>query len=71
MTGMLILFVLLLFWRGKQGNVFNLLNQIANGRFMMIGKGNNQKSMSYIRNVVAFIEFLIEEKKKDIMFIIM
>ncbi|MCT4205506.1 NAD-dependent epimerase/dehydratase family protein [Elizabethkingia anophelis] len=53
-----------IFGEGNRGNVFNLLNQIANGRFMMIGKGNNQKSMSYIRNVVAFIEFLIEEKKE-------
>ncbi|MCT3924678.1 NAD-dependent epimerase/dehydratase family protein [Elizabethkingia anophelis] len=53
-----------IFGEGNRGNVFNLLNQIANGKFMMIGKGNNQKSMSYIRNVVAFIEFLIEEKKE-------
>ncbi|MCT3764197.1 NAD-dependent epimerase/dehydratase family protein [Elizabethkingia anophelis] len=52
-----------IFGEGNRGNVYNLLNQIANGKFMMIGKGNNQKSMSYIRNVVAFIKFLIEEKK--------
>ncbi|MDV3665896.1 UDP-N-acetylglucosamine 4-epimerase [Elizabethkingia anophelis] len=52
-----------IFGEGNRGNVFNLLNQIANGKFMMIGKGNNQKSMSYIRNVIAFIKFLIEEKK--------
>ncbi|HFK5507375.1 UDP-N-acetylglucosamine 4-epimerase [Elizabethkingia anophelis] len=52
-----------IFGEGNRGNVYNLLNQIANGKFMMIGKGNNQKSMSYIRNVIAFIKFLIEEKK--------
>ncbi|AJW64731.1 UDP-glucose 4-epimerase [Elizabethkingia miricola] len=51
-----------IFGEGNRGNVFNLLNQIANGKFMMIGKGNNQKSMSYIRNVIAFIKFLIKEK---------
>src|SRR5690606_5808116 len=28
--------------------------------FMMIGKGNNQKSMSYVGNVIAFIDFLIK-----------
>lgn len=52
-----------IFGEGNRGNVYNLLNQIANGKFMMIGEGNNQKSMSYIRNVIAFIKFLIEEKK--------
>ncbi|MDQ8750871.1 NAD-dependent epimerase/dehydratase family protein [Elizabethkingia miricola] len=52
-----------IFGEGNRGNVYNLLNQIANGKFMMIGKGNNQKSMSYIRNVIAFIKFLIEEKR--------
>ncbi|KUY27425.1 NAD-dependent epimerase/dehydratase family protein [Elizabethkingia ursingii] len=53
-----------IFGEGNRGNVFNLLNQIANGKFMMIGKGNNQKSMSYIGNVIAFIQFLIEEKRE-------
>lgn len=48
-----------IFGEGNRGNVFNLLNQIASGKFMMIGRGNNQKSMSYVGNVVAFIEFLI------------
>ncbi|MCL1665337.1 NAD-dependent epimerase/dehydratase family protein [Elizabethkingia ursingii] len=51
-----------IFGEGNRGNVYNLLNQIATGKFMMIGNGNNQKSMSYIRNVIAFIKFLIEEK---------
>lgn len=51
-----------IFGEGNRGNVFNLLNQIASGRFMMIGKGNNQKSMSYIGNIVAFIDFLIKER---------
>ena len=51
-----------IFGEGNRGNVFNLLNQIANGKFMMIGKGNNQKSMTYIGNVVAFIEFMIMDK---------
>ncbi|MDR2229208.1 MAG: NAD-dependent epimerase/dehydratase family protein [Flavobacteriaceae bacterium] len=53
-----------IFGEGNRGNVFNLLNQIANGKFMMIGKGNNQKSMSYIGNVIAFIHFLIENQKE-------
>ena len=44
-----------IFGEGNRGNVFNLLNQIASGRFIMIGKGTNKKSMAYIGNVVAFI----------------
>ncbi|MFD2557063.1 NAD-dependent epimerase/dehydratase family protein [Sphingobacterium tabacisoli] len=52
------------FGEGNRGNVFNLLNQIASSRFMMIGKGQNQKSMSYVGNVVAFIFFLIENNFK-------
>lgn len=51
-----------IFGEGNRGNVFNLLQQIATGKFMMIGKGTNQKSMSYIGNIVAFIEFLINEQ---------
>jgi len=48
-----------IFGEGNRGNVFNLLNQIASGKFLMIGKGNNQKSMSYIGNIISFLEFLI------------
>ena len=44
-----------IFGEGNRGNVFNLLNQIASGRFIMIGKGTNKKSMAYIGNVIAFI----------------
>ncbi len=54
-----------IFGEGNRGNVYNLLKQIASGRFMMIGKGNNKKSMSYIGNIVAFICFLIAEKKQE------
>jgi len=53
-----------IFGEGNRGNVFNLLAQIASGKFMMIGKGENQKSMSYVQNVVDFIRFLIVEKKE-------
>lgn len=51
-----------IFGEGNRGNVFNLLSQIASGKFMMIGKGNNQKSMTYIGNITAFIDFLIRNK---------
>ncbi|WP_294183482.1 NAD-dependent epimerase/dehydratase family protein [Sphingobacterium siyangense] len=53
-----------IFGEGNRGNVFNLLNQIANGRFMMIGDGNNQKSMTYIGNIIAFIRYMIFDQRR-------
>ncbi|MEQ4659679.1 MULTISPECIES: NAD-dependent epimerase/dehydratase family protein [Providencia] len=47
------------FGEGNRGNVYNLLRQIASGKFLMIGKGENKKSMAYVENVAAFIEHLI------------
>ena len=53
-----------IFGEGNRGNVFNLLNQIASGKFLMVGKGENKKSMAYIGNIVAFLETCIETDKK-------
>ncbi len=43
------------FGEGNRGNVYNLLHQIAAGRFLMVGAGNNRKSMAYVGNVAAFL----------------
>ena len=43
---------------------FNLLNQIASGKFVMVGKGQNKKSMAYIQNVVAFLETCIASDRE-------
>ncbi len=45
-----------IFGEKNRGNVYNLLRQIASGKFLMIGKGQNKKSMAYVGNVVAFIK---------------
>jgi GlcNAc-P-P-Und epimerase len=45
------------FGEQNRGNVYNLLRQIASGKFVMIGSGENRKSMAYVENVAAFIEF--------------
>jgi len=45
------------FGEQNRGNVFNLLKQIASGKFMMIGSGKNIKSMVYVENIAAFIEY--------------
>ena len=49
-----------IFGEKNRGNVFNLLKQIASGKFLMIGKGQNRKSMAYVGNVVAFIKHRLE-----------
>ena len=51
-----------IFGERNRGNVYNLLKQISSSRFLMVGKGNNKKSMAYVGNIVAFIKFLIEKK---------
>ncbi|MGA8110525.1 MAG: NAD-dependent epimerase/dehydratase family protein [Acidobacteriaceae bacterium] len=43
------------FGEGNRGNVYNLLHQIAAGRFMMVGSGGNVKSMAYVGNIAAFV----------------
>jgi len=52
-----------IFGEGNRGNVYNLLRQIASGTFLMVGSGENLKSMAYVGNVVAFIKYLIEHDK--------
>lgn len=50
------------FGERNRGNVFNLLKQIASGRFLMVGDGTNRKSMAYVENVAAFIEYSLSFK---------
>ena len=46
-----------IFGEGNRGNVYNLLHQIASGKFPMVGRGTNRKSMNYVENVAAFIGY--------------
>jgi nucleoside-diphosphate-sugar epimerase len=45
------------FGEQNRGNVYNLLRQIASGKFVMVGHGENRKSLAYVENVAAFIEY--------------
>ncbi len=47
------------FGEDNRGNVYTLLKQIAEGPFLMIGNGRNSKSMAYVENVAAFLEFAL------------
>lgn len=44
-----------IFGPGNRGNVYNLLRQIASGRFAMFGDGRNVKSMAFVENVAEFL----------------
>lgn len=42
---------------GNRGNIYNLIRQIVNKRFMMIGAGYNQKSLAYVKNIAGFLDY--------------
>lgn len=46
-----------IFGEGNRGNVYNLINLIHSGKFAMLGRGKNIKSMAYVENVAAFLEY--------------
>lgn len=50
------------FGEGNRGNVYNLFRQIASGRFLMIGDGNNMKSMAYVENIAARLEHALDQQ---------
>ena len=49
-----------IFGERNRGNVYNLLKQISSGKFLMVGKGENKKSMAYVGNIVSVVKFMIE-----------
>ncbi len=50
------------FGERNRGNVYNLLKQIASGAFIMVGNGQNRKSIAYVENVAAFLEYSLRFK---------
>jgi nucleoside-diphosphate-sugar epimerase len=57
-----------IFGEQNRGNVYNLLHQIADGKFFMVGKGTNVKSMAYVENVASFIEYNINNSPGEHLF---
>lgn len=53
--GLLIVRPSVVFGEGNRGNVYNLVKQIAAGRFVRVGDGGNRKSMAYVGNLVQFV----------------
>ena len=48
------------FGEGNRGNVHTLIEQIRRKRFLMIGRGDNRKSVACVDNLVAFMMTQIE-----------
>jgi nucleoside-diphosphate-sugar epimerase len=57
-----------IFGEQNRGNVYNLLHQIVGGKFLMVGKGTNVKSMAYVENVAAFIEYNLHNSPGEHLF---
>jgi len=49
-----------IFGEKNRGNVYNLLHQLSSGKFMMVGKGINRKSMGYVLNLTSFLATLLK-----------
>jgi GlcNAc-P-P-Und epimerase len=47
------------FGENNRGNVYTLVRQIASRLFLMVGDGANLKSMAYVENLAAFLEFAL------------
>ena len=56
------------FGEQNRGNVYNLLRQISSGFFPFIGDGKNRKSMAYVENIAAFIEFSLNNASGEYLF---
>jgi nucleoside-diphosphate-sugar epimerase len=44
-----------IFGEGNKGNVYNLIKQIKSSKFLMVGLGENCKSMAYVGNIANFL----------------
>ena len=49
-----------IFGNGNKGNVYNLIKQISEKKFIMIGNGKNIKSIAYVKNVADFLTYLLK-----------
>ena len=57
-----------IFGEQNRGNVYNLLRQIATGKFPMVSNGKNVKSMAYVENVATFIEYNLNNSPGEQLF---
>ena len=48
------------FGEGNRANVYSLFKQVSTPRYFMLGTGENIKSLAYVENVSAFLEYLVD-----------
>ena len=49
------------FGENNIGNVHRLIEQIEKGKFVMVGRGSNKKSMGYVGNISLFLASKVDE----------
>jgi len=47
------------FGEKNRGNVYNLIQQLGKKHFVMVGDGTNRKSIAYVGNISACLEFML------------
>ncbi len=52
-----------IFGENNRGNVYNLMKQIYSGKFIMVGNGENKKSMGYVGNIAKLLLEMINAKE--------
>nr|WP_320193815.1 NAD-dependent epimerase/dehydratase family protein [uncultured Desulfobacter sp.] len=60
-SDLIILRPTVVFGENNRGNVYNLFHQIYSNRFAMVGSGRNEKSVAYLKNIVAFMDYIISK----------
>jgi nucleoside-diphosphate-sugar epimerase len=54
------------FGEKNRGNVYNLISQLAKKHFVMVGAGTNRKSIAYVGNITACLEFLMDMQGEQV-----
>lgn len=52
------------FGPGNRGNLYNLIHSIYKNKFIMLGSGNNIKSICFVDNLVDFIFYTLDKNEK-------
>ncbi len=55
----------LVYGPGNKGNVYKMIEAIDNGRFVMMGRGQNKRSMVYVQNVVDAALSVVDQEVAD------
>jgi len=51
---------------GSKGNIRTLIASIKEGRFVMVGRGRNRKSLCYVGNLVSLLALLLKETPRKL-----